>query len=388
MRKACVISGSRAEYGLLKKLMDLLNQSDEFELQIIAAAMHLSPDYGETYKEIEKDGFQITHKAEMLLASDTETSTLKAMALGIIEFSSALERLKPDFLIILGDRFEVLAAAQTAMILKIPVVHIHGGESTQGAIDEAIRHSITKMSQIHFTACESYRRRVIQLGENPNRVFNTGAPGIDNIFQLNLMGRDALSKSLKMDLSSPFLLVTYHPVTLQAHGPQQALQGLFKALDQFKAHSVIFTMPNCDPSGREITKAIEDFVRLNSSRMRLFSSLGQLRYLSALKEAAAVVGNSSSGIIEAPALKTPTVNIGTRQLGRICDKSVVNSSDNSENIALSLTSVLSQDFQSNTKASGSLFGNGKASEKMFEILRNTDFTKILSKKFFDIQYEL
>ena len=387
MKKICIVTGTRAEYGLLKGLMKLIEESKEFELQVIAAAMHLAPEYGETYKIIEKDGFKISHKVEMLLSSDTETSTLKSLGLGIIEFSMALDQLKPDLMIVLGDRFEILSACQSAMVLKIPIAHIHGGELTEGTIDDAIRHSITKMSLFHFTASNIYRKRVIQLGEDPSRVFNTGAPGVDNIFQIELLDRKALSLSLEMDLSRPFFLVTYHPVTLEKRSPTLAIKNLLEAMESFEGYSIIFTMPNCDPAGREITKQLKDFTHKYPKRMKFFESLGQLRYLSALKEAEAVVGNSSSGLIEAPALKTPTINIGSRQRGRLCDNSVLNSGETSKDIILNLKKAISPSFQGSIQSSGKLFGDGDATKKIFKLLQSIDISKPLSKKFFDIDFK-
>lgn len=391
MKKICVITGTRAEYGLLKGLMDKINQSESCELQLIVSSMHLSPEFGNTYKTIEKDGFKISKKVEMLLSSDTETAVAKSMGLGTIEFTNALDDLRPDLVVILGDRFEILSACQASMVLKIPVAHIHGGELTEAAIDESIRHSVTKMSLYHFTSTEVYRKRVIQLGESPDRVFNTGAPGVDNIFQMELLSRDELSKSIDFDLSSPFFLVTYHPVTLERKDPLRGVENLLNSLLEFSDHKVIITMPNSDPHGRTIMKFIEDFTTKHTKhtkQMKTFTSLGQLRYLSALKESAAIIGNSSSGIIEAPALKTPTVNIGDRQGGRICDRSVICTSDDQADITSAIKKAISKDFENEIEASGNLYGNGNATEKIFDVICKLDLTTSLNKKFYDIEFDV
>ncbi|WP_313892590.1 UDP-N-acetylglucosamine 2-epimerase [Psychrobacillus sp.] len=312
IRKICVVTGTRAEYGLLSNLMRAIQQSIDFDLQLVVTGMHLSPEFGLTYKQIEDDGFVIDEKVEMLLSSDTSSAVAKSMGLATIGFSSAFERIQPDLLIILGDRFEMLAAAQTALVMQIPIAHIHGGECTFGAYDDAIRHSITKMATWHFTSTESHRNRVIQLGENPERVWNVGAIGIENIVNLPLMTREELYANLQLDIDKPMFLITYHPETnLQIDG----IYSLLEALDSYQHVNLVFTKANADNGGRQINEVLEEYT-LKYDNAYLFDSLGQLRYLSAVKEAAVVIGNSSSGLIEVPYLQTPTVNCGDRQAGR------------------------------------------------------------------------
>ncbi len=311
-RKICVVTGTRAEYGLLSNLMQAIQQSTYFELQLVVTGMHLSPEFGLTYKQIEADGFIINEKVEMLLSSDTSTGVAKSIGLATIGFSDALQRLKPGLLIILGDRFEMLAVAQTALVMQIPIAHIHGGECTFGAYDDAIRHSITKMATWHFTSTESHRNRVIQLGENPERVWNVGAIGIENILNLPLMTKEELYANLQLNIDKPMFLITYHPETnLQTDG----IYPLLKALDSYKHVNLVFTKANADNGGRLINEVLMDYTSLHNHAY-LFDSLGQLRYLSAVKEAMVVIGNSSSGLIEVPYLQTPTVNCGNRQAGR------------------------------------------------------------------------
>ncbi len=292
--------------------MRAIQQSIDFDLQLVVTGMHLSPEFGLTYKQIEDDGFVIDEKVEMLLSSDTSSAVAKSMGLATIGFSSAFERIQPDLLIILGDRFEMLAAAQTALVMQIPIAHIHGGECTFGAYDDAIRHSITKMATWHFTSTESHRNRVIQLGENPERVWNVGAIGIENIVNLPLMTREELYANLQLDIDKPMFLITYHPETnLQIDG----IYSLLEALDSYQHVNLVFTKANADNGGRQINEVLEEYT-LKYDNAYLFDSLGQLRYLSAVKEAAVVIGNSSSGLIEVPYLQTPTVNCGDRQAGR------------------------------------------------------------------------
>lgn len=311
-RKICVVTGTRAEYGLLSNLMHAIQQSAEFELQLVVTGMHLSSEFGLTYQEIEAAGFVIDEKVEMLLSSDTATGIAKSIGLATVGFSDAFARLTPDLLIILGDRFEMLAAAQTALIMQIPIAHIHGGECTFGAYDDAIRHSITKMATWHFTSTESHRKRVIQLGENPKQVWNVGAIGIENILTLPLLTKEALYTELQLNNNQPMFLITYHPETnLQTSG----IYVLLEALSNYPDVNLVFTKANADNGGRKINEAIEDFVS-ERENAKVFDSLGQLRYLSAVKYAKVVIGNSSSGLIEVPYLQTPTVNCGDRQAGR------------------------------------------------------------------------
>ena len=323
-RKICVITGSRAEYGLMSRLMRLIKEDAGLQLQIIATNMHLSVEHGETYREIEADGFVIDKKIPILSSSDTANAVSKSVGTGILGFADAYEELQPDMIMVLGDRYETLAAVSAALFYKIPVIHLHGGEITEGAYDDAIRHAITKMSHLHFTSTEEYRRRVIQMGENPETVFYVGALGCDNIRQVPLMNKEELEESLNFAVDRNTILVTFHPVTMENNTAGTQFKELLSAIDQFDNLRVIFTMPNSDTDGKVIMTLIKEYVAKNSHKAVWYSSLGMKRYLSALQYIGAVVGNSSSGIIEVPSCHIPTLNIGDRQKGRIAATSVIN----------------------------------------------------------------
>ena len=344
MRKVCVVTGTRAEYGLLSRLMWLIRADHDLTLQIIATNMHLSPEFGLTYKEIEADGFTIDKKVEMLLSSDTSNAITKSIGLATIGFADAYEDLQPDILLILGDRFEILAAATAALIYKIPVAHLHGGEITEGAYDDAIRHAITKMSHLHFVSTEIYRQRVIQMGEHPSTVFNVGALGCENIKSLKLMSKDELEKSLGFKLDRNTILITYHPVTMECNTSEQQFRELLSAIDLFPELKVIFTMPNSDTDGRIIMKMIKEYVAKNPERTVWFDSLGCYRYLSFLQYIGGVVGNSSSGIIEVPSFHIPTINIGDRQKGRVAAASVLNCKPTRQDIQQRLAVILAPGY--------------------------------------------
>lgn len=382
--KVCIITGSRAEYGLLYPLMKAIQEDEAFVLQILVTGMHLSPEFGLTYKEIEKDGFQIHEKVEMLLSSDTDAGITKSTGLGMIGFADTFNRLKPDLVILLGDRFETFAAATAAYFAKIPIAHLHGGEVTEGATDEGLRHAITKMSYWHFTSTEAYRRRVIQLGENPEMVFNVGAIGIDNIKQIEPLDKKYLTEDLKFDLELPFLLITYHPVTLENNSAEQQFKELLAALEQFPDLRLIFTKPNADANGRIIIKLIDDYVSQNSHRAAGFVSLGQKRYLSLMRFAHAVVGNSSSGIIETPSFGIPTVNIGDRQKGRERANSVIDTQPDCEAIAASIKKAVSLEFQDFCKSVKNVYGEGKTTLGIMSVLKNRPIPQNLKKHFFDL----
>ena len=344
MQKLCIFTGTRAEYGLFKPLLKVINDHPKLTLQILATGTHLSKDFGLTVQEIERDGFRVDEKIEILMSSDSTVSVCKSLGLGLISYSEALRRLDPEVLIILGDRYEALAAAVSAMITKIPIAHIHGGESTFGLIDEAIRHSITKMAYYHFTSTESYRKRVIQLGEHPERVFNVGALGIDNIKNLTVYKRNDLERMLDFKFGQECMIITYHPVTLEEKSTEKQFRTLLNALDAFPNFQKIFTKSNADAGGREINKIIDDYVRDNRTAVA-FHSLGQTRYLNVLRHMKCIVGNSSSGIIEAPSLKVATVNIGDRQAGRIRSNSVIDCMPDKEAIIQTIKTALSDEFQ-------------------------------------------
>lgn len=383
-RTICVVTGSRAEYGLLYPLIKEIADDPDLSLQIIVTGMHLSPEFGLTYKEIEKDGFIIDEKVEMLLSSDTATAIVKSMGLGLIGFADALSRLHPDILVLLGDRYEIMVAAQAAMVQSIPIAHLHGGEITEGAIDESIRHSITKMAHLHFVSTSVYRNRVIQLGERPEYVFNVGAIGIDNIVNLELLDRDAFEESIGFKLGKQNFLITYHPVTLSAINSDMLITDLLEALDQFPEASIIFTKPNSDTDGRIISQRIDEYVERHKQRTMSAFSLGQLRYLSAIKYVDVVIGNSSSGIIEAPVFNKPTVNIGSRQTGRIKGPTIIDCGEHCEEIVQAVQYSLSDQFKMCLNSQNSVYGVGNTAPQIKGILKKVNITDLLRKQFYDI----
>ena len=385
MRKIAVVTGSRAEYGHLYWIIRGIHEDPELELQLIVTGMHLSPEFGLTVKEIEKDGFPIADKIEMLISSDTETAIATSMGLGMIGFAKAYERLKPDILVVLGDRFEILSAVAAAVPFRIPVAHIHGGEATEGVIDEPIRHAVTKMSHIHFTATERYRKRVIQMGENPKNVFCFGAPGLDNVSKLALLSREELSKELEFPYDRKIGVVTYHSVTLEKDTAGLQISELLNALQYIKDIYWIFTQTNADTSGRIIIKMINDFIKKNPDRGKAFVSLGQLRYLSLLKNVVVMVGNSSSGLIEAPSFELPVVNIGDRQSGRVRGQNVIDVPECKEGAIIhAIEKALSPEFKNSLKGIKNPYWNGYVSEKILEKLKKINLDeKLIKKKFID-----
>ena len=383
-RIICIVTGSRAEYGLLYWLMKEVQNDSDLTLQIAVTGMHLSPEFGLTYRQIEHDGFTIDAKVETVLSSDTPVSISKSIALGVIGFSETWERLKPDLIVVLGDRYEILAAVQAALITRIPVAHIHGGEITEGAIDDAIRHSITKMSHLHFVSAQPYAQRVLQLGEAPESVFNVGAPGLESITNTNLLTRKSLEEALKFSFGHINFLITYHSVTLQSGHAEKAIQSLLDALDSFPEAHVIFTKQNSDTEGHVIGEKIDEYTQAHSSSTKSFFSLGQLRYFSALNEVDIVIGNSSSGIIEAPAFKKATVNIGARQTGRLKASSVIDCVEEKDSIVNAIQKALSSDFQKSLKQVTSPYGTGDTSIKIKNILKTKDLSQIIFKKFHDL----
>ena len=383
MKKVCIVTGTRAEYGLLRWVMDGINKSAGLDLQVIATGMHLSPEFGLTYQKIEKDGFHIDKKVEMLVSSDTSVGLVKSMGLGMIGFSNALEDLNPDLLLMLGDRFEIFSAAASAMIARIPLAHLHGGEATEGAFDEPIRHSVTKMSHLHFVATEQYRKRVIQLGEQPERVFLVGGLGIDNIVKLELLGREELEKSLDFKLGRKNLLVTVHPVTLDHSSSEEQMNELLAALGKLEETHLIFTLSNADTDGRVISRMIQDFV-INHPHSKAFTSLGQVHYLSCIQHVDGVVGNSSSGLTEVPSFKKGTINIGDRQQGRIKAESVIDCEPLRQSISEALEKLYSSNFQKRVKTVANPYGTGGASEAIVKILEDVSFDNILKKEFYDL----
>ena len=381
-RKICVVTGTRAEYGLLYWLMREIQADAALQLQLIVTGMHLSTEFGLTYQVIESDGFNIDAKIEMLLASDTPVGITKSMGLGLIGFADALANLKPDIVVVLGDRYEILVAAQAALVANIPLAHIHGGEKTEGAIDESIRHSITKMANVHFVANQEYRQRVLQLGEQADKVFAYGAPGLDNVFKLKLLSLAELEQQLDFELTEKFFIITYHPETI--HNNSESMQILLKALEMFPEYKLLITKANADSGGRKINAVLDNYASQHPQRVYLTTSLGQLKYLSALSAANVVIGNSSSGIIEAPLLKVPTVNIGARQQGRLKALSIIDCKATQENIVSAINTAISPAHQKLTKQVQSLYGAGNASYQIKEKLKMLSLNNILVKSFQDI----
>lgn len=382
MRKIAVFTGTRAEYGLLYWLMKEIDAHAHLELQVIVAAMHLSPEFGNTWQVIQQDGFKVDAKVEMLLSSDTRVGVAKSMGLGTIGLADALERLAPEVLVILGDRFEALAAAQTALILNIPIMHLHGGEVTEGAYDDAIRHAITKMASVHAVAAEPYRQRVIQMGENPLHVLNTGALGLDHLTRSPRLSRDELAGSLNFSLDNPFFLVTYHPATLADELPLPSFKALLAALDEWTEYKVIVTYPNADNGGRAIIQELEAYAAHQPGRVLAISSLGSKRYFSAVAEAALVVGNSSSGLIEVPSFGIPTINIGQRQSGRLAASSVLHCEATQSAIRAAFRQALSADFREACRNVDNPYGQGNAAGRIAELLTSMSLNTI--KHFHDL----
>lgn len=382
-RKVCVITGSRADYGLLKAVMHKIKGASDLQLQIIVTGMHLSSTYGMTYLEIINDGFNIDRKIECLIDQDDPISVAASMGKTIAESAKAFKDLKPDVILVLGDRFEIFSAVAAALTSKIPVAHIHGGETTFGAYDEAFRHSITKMSQIHFVATEDYRRRVIQLGENPDRVYLVGGVGIDDINNLNVIGKPDLEKDLSIKFRERNLLVTFHPTTLERESVDKQINALLSALENRPDTCIIFTMPNADTGGQTIMRFIEDFVSRNSNSY-VFRSLGRHIYLSCMASVDAVIGNSSSGILEAPSLKVGTINIGIRQQGRIQASSVINCGASKDEICDALEELYSESFRLKLKSCRNPYGEGGASVKIVNVLREVNLESIVQKHFYDL----
>ncbi len=382
-RKVCVVTGTRAEYGLLRWLIDGIAKSPVLELQLIATGMHLSPEFGLTAKEIEADGYRIDRKIEMLLSSDTSVGISKSIGLGMIGFADALSELRPDLLLVLGDRFEILAAATSALIARIPIAHLHGGEATEGVIDESIRHSITKMAHLHFVAAEEYRQRVIQLGEDPKTVFTVGGLGIDNIMRLKLLNRNELEKAINFKFCPRNLLITFHPVTLEQNTSAQQIDELLAALGELKETGLIFTMPNADTDGRILFRKIERFCNVHPNA-KSYTSLGQLLYLSCVSHVDGVVGNSSSGITEVPSFNKATVNVGDRQRGRLKAPSIIDCEPTFSSIMQAINYGLSSEFQEKIKTSRNPYGEGGASLAIVQKLEQISFDNILKKFFYDI----
>jgi UDP-hydrolysing UDP-N-acetyl-D-glucosamine 2-epimerase len=377
-RKICVVTGSRAEYGLFCPILIKIQESNKLELQLISTSSHHSSEYGLTYKQIENDGFTIDDKINNLFSSDSSSSIVKSTAKATSLLSDSFDRLRPDIVLLLGDRYETHAAATAAMLMNIPIAHIHGGEITEGAVDEQIRHSITKMSYLHFCSTETYRKRVIQMGEDPARVFNSGAPGIDNITNLNLLTKQKLEKELNWKLTSKSALFTYHPVTLEESDVEIDLEVILSILETF-SFNILFTYANADTGGRVINQKIEQFCKIQPAKYKVVKSLGQVKYLSAMKYVDLLIGNTSSGIIEAASFKKPVINIGDRQKGRLRGKNVIDCNINS--LQESITLALSNNFRHKIKNMNNIYGSGSAADFIVDKLINKPISVI--KKFRD-----
>jgi len=384
VRKIAVITGSRAEYGLLCWIMKGIHEDPELELQLIVTGMHLSPEFGLTYKEIERDGFIIDKKIEMILSADTPSAIAKSTGLGLIGFADALSDLQPDILVVLGDRYEIFAAAFSAALHRIPIAHIHGGETTQGAFDEVIRHSIPKMAYLHFVAAEEYRKRVIQLGEDPDRVFLVGGVGVDTIVKTDLLGKEEIEERLGFKFEPRNLMVTFHPVTLENETASKQFSELLAALESLEDTHLIFTFPNADTDSRTISKMINGFVSKNSENSIAFTSMGRVNYLSTLQFVDGVIGNSSSGLAEAPTFKIGTVNIGDRQKGRLKADSVIDCEPTKESIEHAINRLYSEDFQKSLAMVENPYGKGDAAEKIIKVLRERFIPKEPKKEFYDL----
>lgn len=382
-RKICIVTGTRAEYGLLRWVMEDIRRRPELELQILVTGMHLSPEFGLTHREIERDGFRIDRKVELLLSSDTPVGLAKSMGVGMIGFADALYELRPDLLLVLGDRFEIFAAVAAAMVARVPVAHLHGGEATEGLIDEAIRHSITKMAHLHFVAVEDYRRRVVQLGESPDRVFLVGGMGVDAIQRSPRLDKAALEHALGVRFAARNLLVTFHPVTLESSTSAAQMGQLLAALEPLRDTRLIFTLPNADTDGRVMIDMIERFTAAHQNAVA-FQSLGQLRYLSCLEHVDGVVGNSSSGLTEAPTFKIGTVNVGDRQRGRLKAESVIDCAPDRASISAAIDELYSPQFRKTLAGVRNPYGDGGASARVVETLASVRLADILKKKFFDL----
>lgn len=383
-RKIAVVTGSRADYGLLRWIMSAIAESDALTLSVIATGMHFAPDLGSTWQVIERDGFAIDERVDMLLVGDNAETMAKSVGVGVLGFTEAFKRVRPDVVLVLGDRFEVFSAASAAMLLSIPIAHVHGGEVTEGAVDESIRHAITKMAHLHFASAAPHKTRIEQMGEDPAHVFNVGAPGVEGISRLALLSRDELAASLGVELAPTLFAVTYHPVTLGDEGVERPVRALLAALDRFADATIVCTRANADPEGRAINALLDEYAAQRKGRVHVFASLGQLRYLSLVRHARAVIGNSSSGLIEAPYLRVPTVNIGMRQAGRLRGETVIDCGDHEAQIVEAIERALSPAFSAVISNATSPYGNGDTSRQVVSVLSSVDLRALRRKRFFDV----
>lgn len=387
MKQIVILTSTRADYGLLSCVIKKLIRDKEVNVRVVATGMHLSPEFGLTYKDVENDGIRIDRKIEILMSSDTSVSMSKTMGMAMISFADYFEEVCPDALLVLGDRYETLAVCCAALNAKIPIIHLHGGETTEGAIDEAIRHSITKMSYLHFTSTEEYRHRVIQLGENPERVYNVGSLGVENVLNQTLLSREALESELKLQLNMPYAVVTYHPVTLEDRDICETVKIFLDALDQNKDMFYIITKSNADAGGRQINLMMEEYAE-HRDNVQVYDSLGMIKYLSAVKYSEIVIGNSSSGILEVPSFKIPTVNIGDRQKGRIRAESVIDCNEDTESIVRAIKKARTPEFRKQCSQVKNPYEGVRTSDTIVEIIKEKLFDKKveIKKKFYDIKY--
>ncbi len=387
MKKICILTATRAEYGLLKPIILKLKEIHKIDVRVVATGAHLSPEFGLTYKEIERDGINIDEKIEILLSADTPSAISKSMGLAMISFGDYFEKINPDMLVVLGDRYETIAVCCAAMNQRIPISHIYGGEVTEGVIDEAIRHAITKMSYLHFTSTDKYRNRVIQLGEEPDRVFNVGSIGVENIKNLKLMSKNELEQSLKITLEKPYAVVTFHPVTLENESSAKQIEELLQAISMHNELNFIFTKSNSDTNSRIINQMIDNYV-MEHTNCKAFTSLGATKYLSVVKYSSMVIGNSSSGIVEVPTLKIPTINIGDRQKGRIQTHSIINCEPNTDSIHNAMIKAKTPEFLEIIKTVNNPYEKENTSKMICDnIIYYIENGKInLKKKFYDLHY--
>lgn len=385
MKSITVLTATRAEYGLLSPIIHALKACGSFEVRVVVTGAHLSPEFGLTYREIEKEGIEIDRKIEILLSSDTPSAISKSMGMALIGFADYFAERRPDALVVLGDRYETLAVCCAAMNARVPIIHLYGGETTEGAVDEVIRHAITKLSYLHLTSTEEYRKRVIQLGESPDRVFTVGAIGIENALKKKLLSKQELADSLGLALERPYAVITFHPVTLENNSAKQQCRELLKALDMHPEMDYIITKANADADGRIINKMLDDY-SLTHDNVSVYESLGAVRYLSAVKSACMAIGNSSSGLLEVPSFNIPTVNIGDRQKGRLKAASVIDCDPKAEEISQSIERAQTIEFREICETVTNPYGDGDTSKKVVDAIVNMMSSEIdLKKKFYDIE---
>lgn len=389
MKTLCILTATRAEYGLLHPIIEKMILQPDIDVRVVVTGAHLSPEFGMTIHEIENDGVKIDKSIEILMSSDTPVAISKSMGLAMISFAEYFSELQPDALMVLGDRYETLAVCSAAMNARVPIIHLHGGETTEGAVDEAVRHAITKMSYLHFTSTEAYRKRVIQLGESPERVYAVGAIGVENALTTSLMTKNELEVSLGIELGEKYAVGTFHPVTLENQSAEQQANQLIEAISEFPEYTFVFTKANADSNGRVINEMLAQATE-KYKNIVLFDSLGMRRYLSAVKGASFVIGNSSSGLIEVPSFHIPTINIGDRQKGRIKGTTVIDCEPESESIILAIRKAIDASFVSGIQDSLNPYGDEKTSERIvsitLEYLVNNKME--LKKKFYDVEFEV